>query len=192
MSGEWETLGALVHREIEVVDANGYAVNPTTKTVTVWKPDGTSTDVSGTVTAPYTGVLALDYSPVLVGRHILTWRTTVPQTAIDDWFEVVTYDAGSLLTLAEVKVYLGTTSWSDAEITDALNAEADAQRAACRIGSVYPLDLKQALARRVQRNLTMRGLPLAMQTGDAGVTFVGGRDPEIRRLEGPYRKLVVG
>jgi hypothetical protein len=98
-------------------------------------------------------------------------------------------------TLADVKTYLGNgaTRWSDAELTDTLNGEIDAQAAVCRTAN-YTASLRQALLRRVSRALAMKGLPLAMTQGDgdAGPTSVPGRDPEIRRLEAPYRRLTVG
>lgn len=55
-------------------------------------------------------------------------------------------------------------------------------------------DLEEALKRRVQRNLAMRPLALALQgTGsEFGPTRVGGSDPEIRRLEAQRRRTVVG
>lgn len=54
--------------------------------------------------------------------------------------------------------------------------------------------LDEALKRRVVRNLAMRQLPLAIQSGDSesGPIRVGSNDPEIRRLEARYRRRVVG
>jgi hypothetical protein len=55
-------------------------------------------------------------------------------------------------------------------------------------------DLVEALKRRVQRNLAMRPLPLALVT-DGGAdqpVRLGGTDPEVRRLEAPFRRRVVG
>lgn len=99
--------------------------------------------------------------------------------------------------LAAVKTYLGSTSASDERIDSALVAESAAQAAVCRIPVDpidYPDDLAEALKRRVARNLALRGLPLAVPTGDAeaGNTILPGRDPEVRRLEAPHRRLVVG
>jgi hypothetical protein len=88
------------------------------------------------------------------------------------------------------------------EITSALAAETAAQ--ARRV--TYPVDeddalvdtpdLDEALKRRTVRNLAMRALPLSVIPGnlDAGTGPVrpGGSDPEIRRLETPYRRLVAG
>lgn len=94
------------------------------------------------------------------------------------------------------KVVMGSVSaWP--QIDKALAAEAAAQAAACRIpvlAADYPPDLGQALCRRVARALAMRALPLAVLQGDAeaGSLVLPGRDSEVRRLEGPYRRLVVG
>jgi len=90
--------------------------------------------------------------------------------------------------------YLGETSATDEELQDALDAEAAAQRAVCRVPAAYPADLRQALLRRVARNLALRGLPIMVLRGDAetGSTIPPGRDAEVRRLEAPHRKLVMG
>jgi hypothetical protein len=92
--------------------------------------------------------------------------------------------------------YLGLNSFTDEEVQDALDAEAAAQRAACRVPAAYPADLRQALLRRVAVNLAKRALPLAIQQGDAEAgtsnLYVPGRDPEVRRFENKYPRLVVG
>jgi hypothetical protein len=92
--------------------------------------------------------------------------------------------------------YLGQQNVADADIIDALDAEAAAQRRRCRMPAAYPADLRQALMRRVAVNLAKRQLPLAMQMGDAeaggAAAYVPGRDPEVRRLEGPHRRVVMG
>jgi hypothetical protein len=110
-------------------------------------------------------------------------------------------------TLTTVKYYLadaGTqSSWSDDSIQAALDAEADDQTSRCRIptdpdtGALnYPPALVEALCRRVAHNLAVRALPLGVQATitDAAAlnTYVGGTDAEVRRLEAPWRKLVVG
>jgi len=90
--------------------------------------------------------------------------------------------------------YLRETSWPDEQIQDALDAETSAQAGMCRIPPLYADDLRQALMRRVAVNLARRGLPLMVLRGDAeaGDTVPPSRDSEVRRLEGPYRKLTVG
>lgn len=100
--------------------------------------------------------------------------------------------------LGEIKAYLGTSSYTDEQLEDALAAEAASQRGACRVpkdpAAAWPADLSQALKRRVARNLAMRGIPLAMFQGDAdgGALIPPNRDPEVRRLEGRLKRLVVG
>lgn len=101
-------------------------------------------------------------------------------------------------TATVIREYLGTeVSWTDAAITDAVAAESAAQAAVCRLPDTtdYPADLMEALCRRVAHNLAVRALPLGVQATitDAAAlnTYVGGTDAEVRRLEAPYRKLVV-
>jgi len=98
---------------------------------------------------------------------------------------------------AAVKVYLGETSYSDAEIGAALAAELAAQSRVAKQPAAdvaWPADLAEALFRRVARNLALRMLPLAVLQGDAeaGSLTPPGRDPEVRRLEAPHRRLVIG
>lgn len=86
------------------------------------------------------------------------------------------------------------------QIEDALAAEVAAQAKKVtyptdeNAAPIAAPDLDEALKRRVQRNLAMRALPLSMTLGDGeGMAVrIGGTDPEIRRLEGPYRRRVVG
>lgn len=105
--------------------------------------------------------------------------------------------------LAAVKTYLGTNhSFTDPEIIEALNAEKVAQTNVVRLpadpltGPVpYPADLAQALMRRVKRSLEMKNHPLGMQqmnTEFGAINTRIGKDPEITRLEAPYRKRRVG
>lgn len=100
-------------------------------------------------------------------------------------------------TAADVRAYLGTSSYSDEQLEAALAAELAAQAHSCRVpaaDAVWPADLAEAAYRRVARNLAMRNIPLAAFQGDAevGSLVPPGRDPEVRRLEAPYRRLPVG
>lgn len=115
-------------------------------------------------------------------------------------------------TLTDTKSYLGydnpdvasRPSWSDADVLRALEAEIAAQKAACKFPPdpalpaeplPYPKDLKEALFRRVSRNLNMKPLPLGYQNYNTEFGTVAtrvGSDPEVRRLEAPHRRLVVG
>lgn len=154
------------------------------------------------VTYPSTGVNTYSWAAVLglvPGPYLVTW------TGLDAALDVVTgtelidvVAAGSgVPDLDDVKVYLkidiGDTS-QNVDIQSALDAEIQAQRDICRIPEVFSPALKEALFRRVARNLALRGLPLAVLRGDgeAGDTVLPGRDPEVRRFEAPYRKRVVG
>lgn len=101
----------------------------------------------------------------------------------------------------EIREYMGSTSstWETSEIMSALAAESAAQGNRCRVpadDAEWPADLAEALCRRVLVNLSLRSKPLALESSisEVGVGFarVGGRDPEVNRLEAPYRRLVVG
>lgn len=99
--------------------------------------------------------------------------------------------------VAALKAYLGplATGKTDQVLQSALSAETSAQAARCRVPvdpAAFPDDLAEALCRRVARNLAMRNLPLGVQVDEMTSTRIGSSDPEVRRLEAPYRKLVVG
>lgn len=100
--------------------------------------------------------------------------------------------------LDDLKTYLNITftddTYSDTTLAYVLTAETEAQAAFLKknvVVATHP-DLVQALFRRCARNLAMRALPLALTEGENGSSYVGARDPEIRRLEAPYRRRVVG
>lgn len=90
-------------------------------------------------------------------------------------------------------------SWSAEDITKAFAAEKAAQARVCSVpadDAVWPADLAEALFRRTAHNLALRALPLGFEeviseTSATGMR-VGGTDAEVRRLEAPYRRLVVG
>lgn len=177
---------------VSVADDDG-TPGPTAPTVAV-------TDPAGGATAP-TALIQSDG----------TWRAYVTTATTGRWTARVTatgygacdfaayatalVTAAFMPTLASVKTYLGTTSFTDAEIQDALDAESAAQRRVCRVVADYPPDLAQALKRRVARNLALRVLPLAVLRGDSeggDSTVLPSRDPEVRRLESSWRKVVLG
>lgn len=96
----------------------------------------------------------------------------------------------------DAAAYLGpaAASWDEDTIGSALAAETAAQARSCRIPDPMPDDLREALLRRVAANLARRQIgPLPGPQGDAEVpAVVPSRDPEVRRLEGPWRKLIFG
>jgi hypothetical protein len=107
--------------------------------------------------------------------------------------------------LADVKAFLGSDhSWSDAEIESALAAQIGNQAKRCEI-PVDPEDetwmpdpLAEALLRRVHIALSMKALPLAVQVHlseyNVSPSRVGSpsKDPLVKDLERPYKRLVVG
>ena len=76
-------------------------------------------------------------------------------------------------------------------IQDVYDTEVTDQARRCRV-EPYSASLAGALVRRVQRSLAMRNLPLGVLQDETGATRVGSTDPEVRRLEAPYRKVVIG
>lgn len=175
-----------------ITDADGYAVD-SVPTVTVTLPAGSTT--TATVETVETGVYRATYEVGSAGRYVARVVATGYGAADFAAYASATTSGVGMPTTDDVAEYLreGAASWDVADLQDALDAEAAAQRSVCRVGAVYPADLRQALLRRVQRNLAMRQLPLAVLQGDAelGGAALPGRDPEVRRFEAPYRKLVV-
>lgn len=102
-------------------------------------------------------------------------------------------------TVEEIADYLGTShTWGPTAVAEAYAAELGAQADTCRLPAdgAYPPALVEALGRRVAHNLAVRELPLGVQAtvSDMAVATrsVGGLDPEVRRLEGPHRKMLIG
>lgn len=158
-------------------------------------------DPSGVASAP----------SVMAGAQTGTWYAEVAVGAPGRWTATVSTPEDAVLaavfvqddtteagmpTVADCVSYLAgvASSWSQDQIEGAYRAERSAQRDRCGERNPYPDSLREALLRRVARNLAMRRLPLAVATGDAdsGSSIIPGRDPEVRRLEGPYRRLVTG
>lgn len=177
--------------DLVVTDDGGQLVD-VAPTVTITRPDDTTTPATADRTGPgrYRAVVEL----VDAGRHVAAATAAGYGAAAVAGWVVGTTTAGGMPTSADVVAYMGPSSWTTDQIDEALAAESDAQRAVCRVGAYVSADLRSALLRRVQRALAMRRLPLAMQTGDvdAGAVMPPGRDPEVRRLEAPYRRMVMG
>jgi hypothetical protein len=160
--------------------------------VTVTLPDGTTATPVATEEAYGWRTL---FELTLPGRYVA--QAVVAGYGVAEFTawaaDLVT--AAGMPDLVDLDAYLGEHSWTDEELQDALDAEAAAQRRACTIPANYPADLRQALLRRVARNLSMRRITLSVQRGDneAGdITVLPGRDPEVRRFEKNYPKLGVG
>lgn len=162
-------------------------------TIIVTPPSGS--DVTLTVERIDTGTYRAEYQPVTAGRYTATATATALGVATFTTYAVGVTANASLPQVADVKSYLkGTTSWSDAEIQKALDAETFAQRNRCRVRAEMVPDLREALMRRVACNLGRRAITVGgVQQGDAEAAApLPTYDPEIRRLEGPYRRVLIG
>ncbi|MFI6329860.1 hypothetical protein ACIBBG_16355 [Micromonospora chersina] len=176
--------------DVTVTDLDGHPVS-SVPTVVVTLPDNTS--FAPTVETVTTGRYRATYTPATPGRYVA--RVTAGGDMAGFAAQALAVTTGSgMPDVPAVVAYLGATSHTTEELQSALDAEAAAQRAVCRVRAVYPADLREALLRRVARNLEMRGLLLTMAQGDAevSVSILPGTDPEVRRLEAPYRPVVFG
>lgn len=177
--------------EVETRTIDGFLTDADAVTVVVTLPGGSTT--SPTVERAATGLYRALYTAGTSGRYVA--RATTTTDAVDFAAYATATTAGTgMPTVNDVANYLGSTSFEEDELQDALDAEAAAQRARCRVGAVYPDDLRQALLRRVHRNLAMRQSPLALLVDrDTNASnYISGSDPEVKRLEAPHRRLVVG
>lgn len=91
-------------------------------------------------------------------------------------------------TVEEVATALGKTVES---ITAAYSAEVAAQASQCRVDPYDPA-LAAALIRRVKRAKAMEAVALGVVQDETGPIRIGSADPEVRRLEGPYRRTPIG
>lgn len=79
-----------------------------------------------------------------------------------------------------------------ARVTRVWGAEGAAQTRVCRIPDEYPADLAEALLRRIAHTLAAENIPLGVQAGDEGGLRLSANDPEVRRLEAPFRRKSFG
>lgn len=177
---------------VQVTDDDGCAVD-VAPTITVTLPGGTSSPVTPEATGDggYRGV----YVPaVTTGRYVAQVEAAGYGAADFVAYATSTTANTDMPTLEQVLVYL---EWvEDNENNDAATAfatEMAAQRRVCRVGAVYTDDLRGALYRRVARNLALKNIPLAILGGKDGQgdLVLPGNDPEVRRLERPYRKVIL-
>jgi hypothetical protein len=187
-------LGQTVGLRWEVRDeATGLLADPTGWSVTVASPSGSSTP---TVDHPETGVFEVDFVPAVVGPHVAVFAATGEHAGVAEDVFVVTATSAELatFTVGQLRVYLGDVSDTDSTLLEALAAERVAQADRCRVDR-YTEALREALLRRVARNLAARRVPVATFTsfeGGGTSTRVPSTDAEIARLEGPYRRWPVG
>lgn len=200
-------VGGVWEMTLQVTDSHGVGVDDLPE-VTVTLPGGGS----ATPTAEHVagGLYRAQYVIAGPGRHTARAVTLMYGAADLTAYATAITPAAAMPTLEDLRGldpdradpedlgYLGKNSFTDDEIQDALDAEAAAQRATCRVPAAYPADLRQALLRRVAVNLANRALPLAIVQGDGemggagSAAYLPGKDPQVRRLERPYPRLVMG
>ena len=186
--------GQVVPLTFEVVDpVTGELTNPTTATLSI-RRDGAPV-AAPAMTNTTTGVYTVDYLNPDAGVYeaVFTTTGTLAGVLTDGW--VIEPADLAVVTLAQLRAYLGTTSATDADILDALAVERSDQARTCNIDA-YTAGLRGALMRRVARNLAGRRLPTAQvnsfgQSGSgAGNRLASDLSAEIDRLERPYRSWV--
>lgn len=185
-------LGAVWLIDVCVTDADGYAADDT-PVITITLPDGST--ATPAVEDLGWGRYRAEYIPATAGRYVARAATLTHGAADFAAYITGVTAAGAMPVLADVLNYLGWTVDSDTnEAATALATELSAQRDVSRVPAVYPDSLRGALYRRVARNLALKGIPLAVLRGDSesGDTVLPGSDPEVRRLERPHRKLILG
>lgn len=100
--------------------------------------------------------------------------------------------------LQHIRSWVGvpTTSVSDEQLQQVVDAESRSQARICRVPAEpapYPQDLEQALYRRVARHLAAKSIPTGLVgVGEYGPSRLPYFDAEIERLEGPVRMVVFG
>lgn len=193
------TVAATTHTSVTRSEGEEWVIG-----VCVLGPDGlpTGTGPSIAVTSP-TGVATAPTAESVDGRWVARvvldepGRWVARVTAAGGGARDFTAWAGTIVPAAgmpdvdELSGFLRDHSYETADLERELASEAAAQRARCRVPADYPPDLRKALLRRAQRALAMNGLPYAMPQTDAenGPAVLPMNDPEVRRLEMPYRRI---
>jgi hypothetical protein len=159
-----------------------------------------------TVTMTITDPADVNTTPTVVDLGAGLYRTVVYPATAGRWTAHIASIYGAAYLTAyvlapavppdvdDVDTYLLPHSHSPETLQLALDVEEQQQRDMCRV-TPYTANLRGALLRRVACNLARKALPLAVLQGDAdsgSSSVLPGNDPEVRRLEGSRRKLVMG
>jgi hypothetical protein len=161
----------------------------------VTAPDG---DVANPEPSQVSGGVTVVVPLEQAGRYLAVLTVSGPVAAVVPFVANAGAPTPALPDRAAVRAYLdsvGESSATDEAIDEALAAETANQRRLCDVPAVYEADLAEALKRRVARNLAARAVPIAQMTSfetGAVTQRVTRYDAEVTRLEGPYRKVVVG
>jgi hypothetical protein len=159
--------------------------------LTITNPDTTTEELnSEDAQIEKAGCYLFRYTVTQPGRH-------VAQIASNDFstYFISAY-ALEVTTEADFPVVGDAVAYADVQVdvdtaTDLFEAEKAAQRARCRIPAAYPPDLRLALMRRFKRSVEMRRLSNASDASEFSTSYTATNDPEIRRLENPYRKVLL-
>ncbi len=173
--------------------------------VTLLLPDGSTEPVPPTFELDAAGVYGNCYTAVVLpqepGRYIAAVTTATEGSLVFQASVAEITMNADMPDAAELDAWItagsGGHSWSDDDLTGALAVESAAQRRVCDVPAALPPDLRESLLRRAARSLFMRRQLTELPRSDAGdfdqpVFLPPGRDPEVRRLEAPWRKLTVG
>jgi hypothetical protein len=117
--------GAPVRLSTEVRDSSHTLVNPSTITVTVMQPSGT-TSGPHTPASDGVGLFHYDLTPAQAGRHIARWVTTSPGGVTEETFDVAPeWGQAGIISLADAKAQLNIDAddtSDDEEISDFLRS----------------------------------------------------------------------
>lgn len=199
-------------------DVNGFLAT-SSPVVTITKPDGTTDQLdageivvteitwaslvanfggwdevitdTGESVSEEPGRYLFSYQVTAVGRYIAEIAGTEFSTRFISAHALAVTSESEMPVVGDAVAYMGITP--DLGVVEELfEAEKAAQRARCSIPAAYPPDLRLALLRRTKRAYEMRQNTTASDSDTPFTGFVPNNDPEVRRYEAPYRKVVLG
>jgi hypothetical protein len=132
-------LGDVYRIRVPVRDPGDTLVSPTTATLTITLPDGTTAAPSVPLPPDETGIVIVDYPTVQAGRHQFVLTTTDPQTAFRDVFDVRQADLHNIVSLVEAKKHLNISNdGNDDEIRGFIEAVTGVVQFYC--GTLFPAE----------------------------------------------------
>lgn len=144
-------------------------------------------------------VYAAELPPQEPGRYIAAVTATDESgILLQAWVSEVTQntDLPSVDSLNEWMGGSGSHSFTDDELTEALDIAGQQQRDRCRVPAALPATLREAWHRRAARHLYLRRQltesPRTDADFDTPPTFPPGRDFTVRELEHHYLKTPIG
>jgi hypothetical protein len=174
-------LGAVQQMAVDVRDASGVLVDPSSATLTLTLPDGSTLTPAVPLPSATPGKLRVDYVTTQVGRH--TWRmvTSAPTTAYSDVFDVRPAFPGGIVSLADARAQLNmgpTETADDDELRGFISAATGAvERALGRVvvrrTVTDRFDVGGATTQVLLRNVPVLSLTSAISTDGATTWTVG-------------------